>query len=408
MNRNQLQHHIIIIRSRHAQLFKPLQFLLISLLFPPFLFLPQPSSLFTATSYTNSIMSTNPSFLLNKINDVSFENRPVPEIKDPHYVKIQVKKTGICGSDVHYYTHGAIGQFVVKKPMVLGHESAGVIVEVGEAVTTLKVGDRVAMEPGVPSRYSDEYKSGHYNLCPHMAFAATPPYDGTLCRYYLLPEDFCVKLPDHVSLEEGALAEPLSVGVHVSKQASVVPGDVAVVFGAGPVGLLIASCALAFGATKVVAVDLFQSKLDLAKEIGITHTFIPTKGDTPQQSAQKIWELLGEKPTVAVDASGAEPSIQTAIQVLKEGGRFVQAGMGRDNITFPIADFCSKELTAKGCFRYGFGDYKLAVEFIASGKVPAAKLITHRFKFKEAEEAFKTVMSGKAVKVIIDGPEDDE
>ena len=162
---------------------------------------------------------------------------------------------------------------------------------------------------------------------------------------------FASKLPDHVSLEEGALAEPLSVGVHVSKQASVVPGDVAVVFGAGPVCLLIASCALAFGATKVVAVDLFQSKLDLAKEIGITHTFIPTKGDTPQQSAQKIWELLGEKPTVAVDASGAEPSIQTAIQVLKEGGRFVQAGMGRDNITFPIADFCSKELTAKGCLQ---------------------------------------------------------
>lgn len=291
--------------------------------------------------------------------------------------------------------------------MVLGHESAGIVVEVGDAVTSLKLGDRVAMEPGIPSRYSDEYKAGKYNLCPHMAFAATPPYDGTLCRYYLLPEDFCVKLPDNVSLEEGALIEPLSVGVHVSKQAKIVPGDVVVVFGAGPVGLLIASCALAFGASKVLSVDLFQHKLDLATEIGITHTFIPTKGDSPKESARKIIEILGEEPTAAVDASGAEPSIQTAIYVLKQGGRYVQAGMGRDEITFPIAEFCSKELELNGSFRYGYGDYKLAVEFVASGKVPVAKLITHHFKFTEAEDAFKTVMSGEAVKVIIDGPEDD-
>lgn len=292
--------------------------------------------------------------------------------------------------------------------MVLGHESAGEIVEVGDAVKTLKVGDKVAMEPGIPSRYSDEYKAGKYNLCPCMAFAATPPYDGTLCRYYLLPEDFCVKLPDNVSLEEGAMAEPLSVGVHISKLAKIAPGDVVVVFGAGPVGLLAASCAMAFGSTKVVSVDLVQSKLDLAKEIGIPYTFVPEKGDSAQESAEKIRKLLGGiKPDVAIDASGAEASINTAIYVLKEGGTFVQAGMGKDEINFPIAEFCSKELLARGCFRYGYGDYKLAVEFIASGKVPVKKLITHRFKFTEAEEAFKTVRDGKAVKVIIDGPEDE-
>lgn len=292
--------------------------------------------------------------------------------------------------------------------MVLGHESAGEIVEVGDAVKTLKVGDKVAMEPGIPSRYSDEYKAGKYNLCPCMAFAATPPYDGTLCRYYLLPEDFCVKLPDNVSLEEGAMAEPLSVGVHISKLAKIAPGDVVVVFGAGPVGLLAASCAMAFGSTKVVSVDLVQSKLDLAKEIGIPYIFVPEKGDSAQESAEKIRKLLGGiKPDVAIDASGAEASINTAIYVLKEGGTFVQAGMGKDEINFPIAEFCSKELLARGCFRYGYGDYKLAVEFIASGKVPVKKLITHRFKFTEAEEAFKTVRDGKAVKVIIDGPEDE-
>lgn len=293
--------------------------------------------------------------------------------------------------------------------MVLGHESAGEIVEVGSAVTTLKVGDRVAMEPGVPSRYSDEYKAGDYNLCPHMAFAATPPYDGTLARYYLLPEDFCVKLPDNVSLEEGALAEPLSVGVHVSRLAKIAPGDVVAVFGAGPVGLLAASCALAFGATKVISIDLVSNKLDLAKnEVGIPYTYQVQKGDSYQDTAKKIWEVLGGiKPNVAIDASGAEASINTAIHVLKEGGTFAQVGMGTDEVKFPIAEFCSKELKATGCFRYGYGDYKLAVEFIGSGKVPVKKLITHRFKFTDAEEAFKTVMAGKAVKVIIDGPEDE-
>lgn len=293
--------------------------------------------------------------------------------------------------------------------MVLGHESAGEVVEVGSAVTSLKVGDRVAMEPGIPSRYSEEYKSGNYNLCPHMAFAATPPIDGTLARYYLLPEDFCVKLPENLSLEEGALAEPLSVGVHVARLAKIAPGDIVVVFGAGPVGLLIASCALAFGAVKVVAVDLVDSKLEFAKkELNIPYTFKPSKGDSYQQSAEKIWELLGEKPTVAVDASGAEASINTAIKVLREGGTYVQAGMGKDEVNFPIADFCGKELKATGCFRYCHGDYKLSVELMATGKVQAKKLITHRFKFKDAEKAFQTVMDGKAIKAIIDGPTDED
>lgn len=346
---------------------------------------------------------------MNKVNDVSFIDHPVPKNDDPHYVKLRVRKTGICGSDIHYYTHGSIGRFVVEEPMVLGHESAGEVVDVGPAVKTLKVGDKVAMEPGVPSRYSDEYKSGHYNLCPHMAFAATPPYHGTLTKYYVLPEDFCVKLPDNVSLEEGAMAEPLSVGVHVSRLAKVAPGDVVAVFGAGPIGLLVASCAMAFGVSKVVIIDIVDKKLEFAKkELNIPFTFKPSKDDSYGQSAEKIWKLIGEKPNIAVDASGAEASINTAIKVLKEGGMFVQAGMGKDNVSFPIADFCTKELKASGCFRYGYGDYKLAVEFIASGKVPVKKLITHRFKFTDAEEAFKTVMRGEAIKAIIDGPTDED
>ncbi|KAK9471441.1 chaperonin 10-like protein [Dipodascopsis tothii] len=347
----------------------------------------------------------NPSFVLQKINEVKFEERPVPEIKHGRDVKIEVKKTGICGSDVHYYTHGAIGSFVVRAPMVLGHESSGIVVEVGADVTGLAVGDRVAMEPGVPCRYCGFCKAGKYNLCADMKFAATPPYDGTLCKYYILPEDFCVKLPEHVSLEEGALVEPLAVGVHVSKLANMGTGSSTIVFGAGPIGLLCCAVARAFGSTTIIAVDLVESRLELAKTVGATHTFIPSKEDSPADSAAKIHALAGLKPQYAIDASGAAASVNTAMYTLAQGGTYVQAGMGNPNIMFPIAEFTAKELTMKGSFRYGPGDYNLAVELIASGKVDVKPLITHRVPFEKAEEAFKTVMAGKGVKVMISGPE---
>lgn len=188
----------------------------------------------------------NPAIVLRKVGEIDLEVRPVPFIEEPHYVKIAIKATGICGSDIHYYRTGAIGKYVVKSPMVLGHESSGEVVEIGAAVTRVKVGDRVAIEPGVPSRYSDETKEGRYNLCPGMAFAATPPIDGTLVKYYLSPEDFLVKLPESVSYEEGACVEPLSVGVHANKLADVRFGNRVVVFGAGRVGLLTGAVARAF------------------------------------------------------------------------------------------------------------------------------------------------------------------
>ena len=144
-------------------------------------------------------MIQNLSFVLNKPGDVTFEERPKPTIKTPHDVLVAINYTGICGSDVHYWVHGAIGHFVVKDPMVLGHESAGTIVEVGESVTKLKVGDRVALEPGYPCRRCTNCIAGKYNLCPDMVFAATPPYDGTLTGYWVAPADFCYKLPENVS-----------------------------------------------------------------------------------------------------------------------------------------------------------------------------------------------------------------
>jgi L-iditol 2-dehydrogenase len=348
---------------------------------------------------------TNPSVVLKKIGEIVFENRPIPEITDDHYVKLAIKKTGICGSDVHYYTHGQIGSFVVKAPMVLGHESSGVVVEIGSKVTRVKVGDKVAIEPGVPSRYSDEFKAGQYNLCPHMAFAATPPFDGTLARYYLSPEDFLVKLPEHVSLEEGALVEPLAVAVHAAKRAGVRFNSRVIVFGAGPVGLLTAATARAFGATQVLVVDIFDQKLETAKELGATHVLNSLKTKDFKKS---VLELLGEEPNIVIEATGAEICIRNGIAVVKAGGSFVQVGMGQDNINFPISELTAKEVLFTGNFRYSHGDYKDAVDLISLKLLDVTKIISHRYSFAQAKEAYDNVLANPkdVVKTIIDGPEE--
>ncbi|KAK4503443.1 hypothetical protein PRZ48_004358 [Zasmidium cellare] len=349
----------------------------------------------------------NLSFVLQKPGAVTFEPRPTPTLTDPFSVIVNVKWTGICGSDVHYWVHGAIGQFIVKAPMVLGHESSGVVTEVGSQVKSLKVGDRVAMEPGIPCRRCVRCKDGKYNLCPDMRFAATPPYDGTLCKFYSLPEDFCYKLPENVSLEEGALVEPLSVGVHITRQANVQPGNSIVVFGAGPVGLLCMAVAKAFGATKIVAVDINEERLKFAKKYAATHTIVSQK-ESAQDAAQRITSDcdLGSGADVVIDASGAEPAIQTSIHVLRVGGTYVQGGMGKADITFPIGAMCAKELNVKGSFRYGGGDYALAVELIATGRVDVKELITGKVKFTEAEKAFAEVKAAKGIKTLIEGVED--
>ena len=289
--------------------------------------------------------------------------------------------------------------------MVLGHESAGVVLKVGSAVKTLKEGDRAAMEPGVPCRRCVRCKEGRYNLCFEMAFAATPPIDGTLAKYYCLPEDFCFKLPEHVSLEEGALVEPLAVAVHIAKvQANVRSGDSVVIFGAGPVGLLCCAVSKALGAGKIISVDIVKSRLEFAKEYAATATFEPAKAPAQENAERLIKENdLGPGADVIIDASGAEPSVQTAIHALRTGGTYVQGGMGKNDITFPIMACCTKELNVKGSFRYGAGDYQTAVNMIGSGKLSVKELISKKVAFEDAVQAFEDVKAGKGIKTLIEG-----
>ncbi|KAN0126936.1 GroES (chaperonin 10)-like protein [Russula decolorans] len=368
-------------------------------------------------------MSDNTSFVLQSVGQVSYDHRPIPEIRDDE-VLVQVKKTGICGSDVHYLVHGRIGDYIVKSPMVLGHESSGVVSEVGSSVRSVRPGDRVTMEPGVSCRRCEACRTGRYQLCPDMAFAATPPHDGTLTRYYRLPEDLVYTLPEHLSLEDGAMIEPLSVGVHsVFTQAKLQPAQSIVVFGCGPVGLLCMAVAKAIGASRIIAVDIQQSRLDFAKKYAATDVFWPPplqEGEPATVYSQRAADLLranlgvkdrGNKAIdVVIDASGAEVSIQTGILIAKVGGTFVQVGMGHPEVVVPITTLLAKELVLKGSFRYGPGDYRLALALAAQKKVDLRPLVTHRFKFEDAIAAFDATKNGKSedgrslIKAIISGP----
>jgi D-xylulose reductase len=278
----------------------------------------------------------------------------------------------------------------------------------------------------VPCRRCVRCKDGKYNLCPDMKFAATPPYDGTLARYYVLPEDYCFKLPENVSMEEGALIEPTAVAVHITRQAAIKQGDSVVVFGAGPVGLLCCAVAKAYGAQKIVTVDINEQRLKFAMDYAATHKFSSARVSAEENARNLINECeLGPGADVIIDASGAEPCIQTAIHALRMGGTYVQVspdhpshhvvgntnncgqgGMGKPDITFPIMAMCTKELNVKGSFRYGTGDYQTAIDLVASGRISVKELITGKVKFEDAESAFAQVKKGEGIKLLIEGPEE--
>lgn len=240
---------------------------------------------------------------------------------------------------MHYWQRGRIGDFVLNSPIILGHESSGTVVEIGSKVTNLKVGDRVAIEPGVPCRRCDYCRSGSYNLCNDTIFAATPPWDGTLAKYYTVASDYCYKIPDHMNMEEAAMVEPVSVAVQICKVADLRANQTVIVFGAGPIGVLSQAVAKASGASKVIAVDISQARLDFAKSYAADHVFLPPRADPDSDSvahSEKVAAMikeqfgLGDGADIVLECTGAEPCIQAGINVAKKGGTYVQAGMGKE------------------------------------------------------------------------------
>jgi len=322
--------------------------------------------------------------VLERKGELTLRDIDLPLDLGPHDVKIAIHTVGICGSDVHYYEYGAIGPFVVREPMVLGHEAAGTVVEVGANVKHLKPGDRVCMEPGIPDPNSRAARLGIYNLDPAVRFWATPPVHGCLSPYVVHPAAYTFKLPLNISFAEGAMVEPLAVGMQASVKAKIKPGDLAVVMGAGPIGTVTALAALAGGCSQVVITDVQQPKLDLASKLGPIRPVNVAK----ENLRQVIDELTeGWGADVVFEATGAAAAIQKVQEPLCPGGRIVLVGMPIGPVSLDIVAIQAKEAEIETVFRYAHV-YPRALALMGSGKIDLKPLISRTFEFQDSVSAF--------------------
>src|SRR5205823_1177976 len=321
----------------------------------------------------------NQAAVLYAPHDIRIEERAVPK-PGPREVLIEIKAVGVCGSDVHYYEHGRIGSYVVRQPLILGHESAGVIVDVGEGVGRERIGQRVAIEPGVPDGVCRQCRTGHYNLCPNVRFFGTPPIDGAFANYVTVPQQFAYTLPDNMSNEEGAMIEPLSVGLWACRKARLRGGDHVLITGAGPVGMLAMKVAFALGVAAVTITDVSPQRLERARQLGATHTI---------NVAEQPLAQAGVQADVLLECSGNQRALTEGIRSLLPAGMAVVIGMNPgEELSVPMSFIQNHEIILTGTFRYA-NTYADAIALVASGRVDVRSLITGRYPLEEAERALQ-------------------
>lgn len=328
--------------------------------------------------------------VLARAGEVRTERRPVPT-PGVDEVLVRIGSVGICGSDVHYYRHGRIAEYVVREPLVLGHEAGGRIVAVGSGVDPARVGQRVALEPGVPCRRCRECKHGRYNLCPDVEFFATPPFDGAFAEYVTIAADFAHPVPDSVSDDGAGLIEPLAVGVWACGKAEVAAGSRVLIAGAGPIGLMNVQVARALGATEIVVTDIDEDRLTLARRCGATRTVRAGTGSVAD---------LGIEVDAFIDCSGAEAAVRDGFRAVRPAGRVVLVGMGADELSIPVGLLQGREITVTGTFRYA-NVYPTAIALAASGAIDLDSLVTDHFDLEHAEQALQRGTEPGAVKVIV-------
>lgn len=337
--------------------------------------------------------------IMSDLNKMDWVERDIPSVQDDE-VLVKVEYVGICGSDLHYYEHGRIGDYIVKTPFVLGHEASGTIVGVGKNVQHLKMGDRVAMEPGKTCGHCEFCKTGKYNLCSDVIFFATPPVDGVFQEYVAHEADLCFLLPDNVSTMEGALIEPLAVGFHAANQGGAHAGQTAVVMGAGCIGLSSLLALQAEGVSTIIVVDVIDARLEKARELGATYVINGMREDT----VQRIVEITQGKGTdLAIETAGNQITTKQAIQVAKKGSTIVLVGYSAaGEMMLPTSLMMDKELNIQTVFRYRH-IYPMAIESVAAGRIPLKDIVTDIFEFDDIQNAMDQSIADKEniVKAVI-------
>lgn len=337
--------------------------------------------------------------VLHAPHDLRVEAVAVPRV-GPDDVLVRVRACGVCASDVHYFETGAIGRYVVKSPMIVGHEAAGDIVAVGERVIALQPGARVAIEPGVSCGRCAFCKAGRYNLCPDVAFYATPPVDGAMAEYAVIRADCAHAIPDSVSYEQAALVEPLSVGIHAARLTNVQPGMTVLVLGAGPVGLLAAVAAQHAGAEQVLIGDIYRERLATADRLGVTAAIDVRTNDL----ARAVDSLTdGQGADVMLDTSGNRAALENAPALMRRGGAIAIIGLPEDDaVTYRMNTVVDKELGIHGVFRYA-NTFPAGVSLVASGRYPVDSIVTDCLALDQIEQAMHIVshQKARAIKVMI-------
>lgn len=337
--------------------------------------------------------------VMNGVGQMGYTERPIPIPKD-NEVLVKLEYVGICGSDLHYYETGAIGSYVVEPPFVLGHEPGGVVVEVGKDVKHLKVGDKVALEPGKTCGQCEFCKTGRYNLCPDVIFFATPPVDGVFQEYVAHEAGLCFKLPENVSTMEGALIEPLAVGFHAANLGDAHIGQTAVVFGAGCIGLVSMMALKAKGVSRVYVVDIMAKRLEKALELGADGVINSAERD----AVEAVLELTGGAGCdLVVETAGTQITTRQAINMAKKGSTIVLVGYSKSGeMTLPMSLSLDKELTFKTVFRYRHV-YPMAIDAVSAGKINLKGIVTDIFELDDIQNAMDRSVADKAniVKAVV-------
>lgn len=328
--------------------------------------------------------------VLTGVRSLAVEQVPVPRMAADE-VLIKIAAVGVCGSDTHYYRHGRIGDFVVDRPLILGHECSGSIVAVGADVPESRIGERVAIEPQRNCRRCRECRAGRYNLCPEMEFYATPPIDGAFAQYAVIRTEFAHPVPDTLSDEAAALLEPLSVAITTMRKARIVPGSSILIAGAGPIGIICAQAAKAYGAAEIIVTDLVPERRERALSYGATRVLDPGEVDIA---------TAGLDVSAFVDASGSARAVFDGIKAIRPAGTAVLVGLGSSEMILPVEHIQNLEITVTGIFRYT-DTWPAAIHLVASGQVDLDSLVTGRFDLDHAAAALESDTDPDSLKSIV-------